>query len=73
MADHLSQLSAIQNDDTFHAGGGVSNVKILSKSKGGATVLTVGNGAITDGIDYSQNKADSHESQPCFENNQFRQ
>ncbi|KAL8538157.1 hypothetical protein ACS0TY_000208 [Phlomoides rotata] len=64
-SQQLKKLSAIQrknlNDDTFHVAGGVSNVKILSKSKDGTTMRTVGNGAITDRIDYSQNKAVSHE------------
>ncbi|KAL8551035.1 hypothetical protein ACS0TY_000207 [Phlomoides rotata] len=64
-SQQLKKLSAIQrknlNDDTFHVAGGVSNVKILSKSKDGATMRTVRNGSIADRTDYSQNKVVSHE------------
>lgn len=76
IVDHPSQFSATQgqklNGGSFHVSGGVSHVKILSKSmkhvelngsesrSGWPALHTVGNGANSDRIDFSQSKGASH-------------
>lgn len=76
MSDHYPQFSAMQsqklNGSTFQNAGGVSNVKILSKSNnyieptdsvampGWSTMPKVGNGMTPDRIDFLQSKGPSH-------------
>ncbi|KAI3457950.1 hypothetical protein Pfo_014613 [Paulownia fortunei] len=74
--DHPSKFSAMQsqnlNGGSFHTAVGVSNVKILSKSRdhvelngsetksGRSALLTVGNGTNSDRIDFSHSKGASY-------------